>query len=151
MGFFDYFNKNKKEDLEKGLEPTKNSFFSKITKAVAGKSKIDIESLDDIEEALIMSDVSLDTTIKIINRLEARIEKEKYIYENELYQVLKHEIEELLNENKTEDIDSIIPKSSAKPYVIMVVGVNGVAVRLIHVDVVRLRTQGRYHGIKRAS
>lgn len=126
MGFFDYFNKNKKEDLEKGLEPTKNSFFSKITKAVAGKSKIDIESLDDIEEALIMSDVSLDTTIKIINRLEARIEKEKYINENELYQVLKHEIEELLNENKTEDIDSIIPKSSAKPYVIMVVGVNGV-------------------------
>jgi signal recognition particle GTPase len=77
MGFFDYFNKNKKEDLEKGLEPTKNSFFNKITKAVAGKSKIDIESLDDIEEALIMSDVSLDTTIKIINRLEARIEKDR--------------------------------------------------------------------------
>lgn len=126
MGFFDYFNKNKKEDLEKGLEPTKNSFFSKITKAVAGKSKIDIESLDDIEEALIMSDVSLDTTIKIINRLEARIEKDKYINENELYQVLKYEIEELLNENKTEDIDSIIPKTNAKPYVIMVVGVNGV-------------------------
>ena len=126
MGFFDYFNKNKKEDLEKGLEPTKNSFFNKITKAVAGKSKIDIESLDDIEEALIMSDVSLDTTIKIINRLEARIEKDKYINENELYQVLKHEIEELLNENKTEDIDSIIPKIDAKPYVIMVVGGNGV-------------------------
>ncbi len=126
MGFFDYFNKNKKEDLEKGLEPTKNSFFNKITKAVAGKSKIDIESLDDIEEALIMSDVSLDTTIKIINRLEARIEKDKYINENELYQVLKYEIEELLNENKTEDIDSIIPKTDAKPYVIMVVGVNGV-------------------------
>ena len=126
MGFFDYFNKNKKEDLEKGLEPTKNSFFNKITKAVAGKSKIDIESLDDIEEALIMSDVSLDTTIKIINRLEARIEKDKYINENELYQVLKYEIEELLNENKTEDIDSIIPKTDAKPYVTMVVGVNGV-------------------------
>lgn len=126
MGFFDYFNKNKKEDLEKGLEPTKNSFFNKITKAVAGKSKIDIESLDDIEEALIMSDVSLDTTVKIINRLEARIEKDKYINENELYQVLKYEIEELLNENKTEDIDSIIPKTDAKPYVIMVVGVNGV-------------------------
>ena len=126
MGFFDYFNKNKKEDLEKGLEPTKNSFFNKITKAVAGKSKIDIESLDDIEEALIMSDVSLDTTIKIINRLEARIEKDKYINENELYQVLKYEIEELLNENKTEDIDSIIPKTDAQPYVIMVVGVNGV-------------------------
>jgi fused signal recognition particle receptor len=126
MGFFDYFNKNKKEDLEKGLEPTKNSFFNKITKAVAGKSKIDIESLDDIEEALIMSDVSLDTTIKIINRLEARIEKDKYINENELYLVLKYEIEELLNENKTEDIDSIIPKTDAKPYVIMVVGVNGV-------------------------
>ena len=126
MGFFDYFNKNKKEDLEKGLEPTKNSFFNKITKAVAGKSKIDIESLDDIEEDLIMSDVSLDTTIKIINRLEARIEKDKYINENELYQVLKYEIEELLNENKTEDIDSIIPKTDVKPYVIMVVGVNGV-------------------------
>ena len=126
MGFFDYFNKNKKEDLEKGLEPTKNSFFNKITKAVAGKSKIDIESLDDIEEDLIMSDVSLETTIKIINRLEARIEKDKYINENELYQVLKYEIEELLNENKTEDIDSIIPKTDVKPYVIMVVGVNGV-------------------------
>jgi fused signal recognition particle receptor len=73
-----------------------------------------------------MSDVSLDTTIKIINRLEARIEKDKYINENELYLVLKYEIEELLNENKTEDIDSIIPKTDAKPYVIMVVGVNGV-------------------------
>lgn len=126
MSFLDYFKKDKKEDLDKGLETTKKSFFSKLSKAVAGKSTVDIESLDDIEEALISSDISLQTTVKIIDRLEAKIKEEKYLGEEELYQILKSEIEGLMTENKAEDIDTILPKSTEKPYVIMVVGVNGV-------------------------
>lgn len=126
MAFFDYFTKNKKEDLDKGLEKTKTSFFSKLTKAIAGKDVIDLDILDDIEEALISSDVSLDTTIKIIDKLEERISKDKYLGEKELYDTLKKVIEEMLLSNNSEDIDSIIPNTDAKPYVIMVVGVNGV-------------------------
>jgi fused signal recognition particle receptor len=126
MAFFNYFNKEKKEDLDKGLETTKQSFFSKLSKAIAGKSEIDTEDLDEIEEALISSDVSLETTIKIIDRLEKNIAANKYIGQSELYQVLKNEIIDLLSENASLDLDTIIPKTDSKPYVIMVVGVNGV-------------------------
>lgn len=126
MAFLDYFKKDKKEDLDKGLDKTKQSLFSKLSKAVAGKSSVDADALDEIEEALISSDISLETTIKIIDRLEERIKEEKYFGEDELYQILKKEIESLMYENNTEDLDTIIPKSDAKPYVIMVVGVNGV-------------------------
>lgn len=127
MGFFNkFFNKEKKEDLDKGLEKTKEGFFEKITKAVAGKSKVDEEALDEIEEALISSDVGLETTIKIIDRLELRVSKDKYINVNELHSILKDEISNLLAENNTDDLDSYVPVKNKKPYVLMVVGVNGV-------------------------
>lgn len=126
MSFLDYFKKDKKEDLDQGLDQTKKSFFSKITKAIAGKSLIDVSVLDDIEEALITSDVSLQTTVKIIDRLEARIREEKYFGEEELYKVLEDEIARLMYENNTDDIQDFVPSSVEKPYVIMVVGVNGV-------------------------
>jgi fused signal recognition particle receptor len=126
MAFFDYFTKNKKEDLDKGLDETKKSLFSKLSKAIAGKSSVDDESLDQIEEALISSDVSLDTTIKILDRLQQKVQEVKYLGESELYAVLKEVIEQLMNENKTTDIASIVPNTTQKPYVIMVVGVNGV-------------------------
>ncbi len=126
MAFLDYFKKDKKEDLDKGLDKTKQSFFNKLSKAVAGKSTIDMAVLDDIEEALITSDISLNTTIKIMDRLEVRVKSEKYFGEEELYQILKSEIEGLMFENHTDDIDTIVPPKSENPYVIMVVGVNGV-------------------------
>jgi fused signal recognition particle receptor len=127
MGFFNkFFNKEKKEDLDKGLEKTKEGFFSKITKAVAGKSKVDEEALDEIEEALISSDVGLETTIKIIDRLEERVARDKYINADELHNILRDEISNLLAENNTEDLDSYVPVKNKKPYVLMVVGVNGV-------------------------
>jgi len=126
VSFLDYFKKDKKEDLDQGLDQTKKSFFSKITKAIAGKSLIDVSVLDDIEEALITSDVSLQTTVKIIDRLEARIKEEKYFGEEELYKVLEDEIARLMYENNTDDIQDFVPSSVEKPYVIMVVGVNGV-------------------------
>jgi fused signal recognition particle receptor len=126
VAFLDYFKKDKKEDLDKGLDKTKQSFFNKLSKAVAGKSTIDMAVLDDIEEALITSDISLNTTIKIMDRLEVRVKSEKYFGEEELYQILKSEIEGLMFENHTDDIDTIVPPKSENPYVIMVVGVNGV-------------------------
>lgn len=128
MSFFNkFFSKEKKEDLDKGLEKTKDGFFSKISKAVAGKSTVDENDLDDIEDALIASDVGLATTIKIINKLEARVAKDKYINTKELHQILKDEISILLAENNTEDLESFVPKHTGnKPYVLMVVGVNGV-------------------------
>ena len=126
MSFWDFFSSDKKQDLEKGLEKTKEGFFSKITKAIAGKTKIDEEVLDEIESALISADVSLNTTIKIIDRLEIKVSAEKYTTEKELIQILKNEMQLILNENGSDDLSSIIPNSSAKPYVIMVIGVNGV-------------------------
>lgn len=128
MSFFNkFFNKEKKEDLDKGLEKTKEGFFSKISKVVAGKSTVDETDLDDIEDALIASDVGLQTTIKIIDKLEARVAKDKYINAAELQNILKEEISNLLAENNTEDLESFIPKKSGEgPYVLMVVGVNGV-------------------------
>jgi len=126
MALFKFLSKDKKESLDKGLEKTKSNFFQKIGKAVAGKSKVDDEVLDELEEILITSDVGVDTTIKIINRIEERVARDKYLNVDELNKILKEEIASLLSENKTEDItDFEIPKST-RPYVILVVGVNGV-------------------------
>ena len=126
MGLFSFFTKEHKDDLDKGLEKTKEGFFSKITKAVAGKSKIDEEVLDRLEEALISSDVGLQTTIKIIKRIEERAAKDKYVTTGEMNTLIKEEIERILAENKNEDQDSFDTPKGIKPYVIMVVGVNGV-------------------------
>ena len=125
MGLFSFFTKEKKDDLDKGLEKTKEGFFSKITKAVAGKSKVDDEVLDNLEEALVSSDVGLQTTIKIIKRIEERAAKEKYVSTGELNNLIKQEIEGILAENKNEDLDGFDTPADKKPYVIMVVGVNG--------------------------
>jgi len=120
------FNKKKKEDLEQGLEKTKSSFFGKLSRAVAGKNRVDEEVLDNLEELLISSDVSLDTTVKIIERIEARVERDRYLNVSELNEILRDEIVQLLAENNTEDIQDYSLPSDVKPYVIMVVGVNGV-------------------------
>lgn len=126
MAFFDFFSPEKKESLDKGLEKTKQSFFSKIGKAIAGKSTVDEEVLDELEEILITSDVGVETTIKIIRRIEERVAKDLYLNAEELDKILKEEIAKLLSENNTEDLkDFSIPKLNM-PYVIMVVGVNGV-------------------------
>lgn len=127
MSFFkNFFTRDKQEDLDKGLQKTKSSFFDKISKAVAGKSKVDVEVLDELESVLISSDVGLDTTIKIIERIEARVERDKYINTSELSAILRDEIVELLTENRTEDLEDFIYPEEYKPYVMLVVGVNGV-------------------------
>lgn len=126
MGLFGLFNKNKKETLDKGLEKTKASVFSKLTRAVAGKSKVDDDVLDNLEEVLITSDVGVDTTIKIIQRIEERVARDKYVSTSELNGILRDEIAKLLMENNTEDSDTWDLPSDHKPYVILVVGVNGV-------------------------
>ncbi len=128
MSFFSgFFNKKKEKDLNQGLEKTRTSFFGNIAKAVAGKSTVDDEVLDQLEEALISSDVSLETTIKIIDRLEARVSKDKYINTSELNQLLYDEIVNLLQDNNTEDYESYSDVlKGRKPYVLLVVGVNGV-------------------------
>ena len=127
MGFFGkFFSKEKKEDLNKGLEKSSQSIFSKLSKAVAGKDMVDDEVLDEIEEVLASSDISVATVIKIIDRLEARVAKDKYLNIDEVYKMLKEEIIELLSENNTPDYTEFeIPDTSLKPYVILVVGVNG--------------------------
>jgi fused signal recognition particle receptor len=132
--FKKWFGKNKSEEevkeevqqLEQSLEKTKEGFFSRISKAVAGKTTVDIEFLDELEEILISSDVSLSTTIKIIDRLEERVARDKYINTAELNKILYDEISVLLAENNTRDIDDYLVPTGIKPYVIMVVGVNGV-------------------------
>lgn len=127
MGFFDFFSKDKKEVLDKGLSKTKESVFSKISKAIAGKSKVDDDILDNLEEILITSDVGVDTTLKIIDRIEKRVKRDKYMGTEELGRILREEIAGLLTENNTHDEESFdtIPTNNT-PYVIMVVGVNGV-------------------------
>lgn len=126
MGLFGFFSKEKKETLDKGLEKTKSSFLTKLARTLVGKSKVDAEVLDNLEEVLITSDVGVETTLKIIERIEARVARDKVLGLDELNQVLKEEIAALLKENNSEDIQSFdLPKSS-DPYVIMVVGVNGV-------------------------
>ena len=126
MGFFEFFSKEKKETLDKGLSKTKESVFSKITKAIVGKSKVDDSVLDELEEVLITSDVGVSTTLKIIERIEKRAAKDKYISTSELTTILREEIATLLTENKTEDMEDFFVPGGKKPYVIMVVGVNGV-------------------------
>ncbi len=126
MGIFDVFSKKKKERLDEGLEKTKQSVFSKITKAVAGKSKVDDEVLDNLEEVLVTSDVGVSTTLKIIGRIEARVARDKYLNASELNRMLKEEIAALLSENDTGELLSFDFPKREQPYVIMVVGVNGV-------------------------
>ena len=127
MGVFDkIFSSDKKKNLDKGLEKSNTSFLNKLSKAVAGKSTVDDDVLDELEEVLITSDVGVDTTLKIIDRIEARVAKDKYLGTTELNEILREEIAGLLSEtNKEESLEFEIPKDK-KPYVIMVVGVNGV-------------------------
>ena len=127
MSFFKkIFSSDKKETLDKGLEKSNSSFFTKLSKAVAGKSKVDDEVLDDLEEILVSSDVGVNTTLKIIERIEARVARDKYLGTDELNVILREEIAGLLSETNTgEDTEFVVPTSS-KPYVLMVVGVNGV-------------------------
>lgn len=126
MGIFSFFSKDKKETLDKGLSKTKENVFSKLTRAIAGKSKVDDEVLDNLEEVLITSDVGVDTTLKIIERIENRVARDKYVNTQELTAILREEIADLLTENHTADNDSFALPEEKKPYVIMVVGVNGV-------------------------
>ena len=126
MGIFDFFSKQKKEDLDKGLEKTKDSFLSKIARAVVGKSRVDEEVLDNLEEILITSDVGVETTLKIIEKIEARVKKDKVIGTDELNNILKEEIMGLLDENNPGGNPFEINEPTGMPYVIMVVGVNGV-------------------------
>lgn len=127
MSFFKkFFSKEKEQELEQGLEKTKSSLFQKISKAVAGKAKVDVEVLDELESALISSDVGLDTTIKIIERIEARVARDKYLNVAELNSILKDEISGLLTENNTIDLEDFVLPEGKKPYVLLVVGVNGV-------------------------
>ena len=126
MGLFSFFSKDKKETLDKGLEKTKTSIFSKISRAIAGKSKVDEEVFDNLEEILISSDVGVETTLKIIKRIEERVSKDKYLGTSELNKILKDEIAFLLEENNNTDaVEFTIPQVNG-PFVIMVVGVNGV-------------------------
>ena len=126
MGVFGLFNKKKKETLDKGLEKTKESVFDKLTRAVAGKSKVDDEVLDNLEEVLITSDVGVGTTLKIIERIESRVARDKYVSTSELNGMLREEIASLLGENNAADNDDWELPCAHKPYVILVVGVNGV-------------------------
>ncbi|MDR1090857.1 MAG: signal recognition particle-docking protein FtsY [Prevotella sp.] len=126
MGLFDFFSKQKKETLDKGLEKTKESMFSKLSRIVAGKSKVDDDVLDDLEEVLITSDVGVNTTLKIIERIEDRVAKDKYVSAEELNTILRDEIARLLTENNTGDVEDFSLEGQSSPHVIMVVGVNGV-------------------------
>jgi len=126
MGLFDVFSKKKKEKLDEGLEKTKTNVFSKLTKAVAGKSKVDDEVLDNLEEILVTSDVGVSTTLKIIQRIEDRVAKDKYLGTSELNKILKEEIAALLEENDKGELLGFDFEKRDTPYVIMVVGVNGV-------------------------
>ena len=126
MGIFSFLSKDKKEALDKGLNKTKENFFSKIAKAIAGKSTVDADVLDNVEEVLLTSDVGVNTTLKIIKRLEDRIAKDKYVGTQQLNSILKEEIASLLTENNTQDVADFSTPADKKPYVIMVVGVNGV-------------------------
>jgi len=126
MGIFGFFNKNKKEVLDNGLEKTKHSVFDKISRAVLGKSTVDDEVLDNLEEALITSDIGVDTTLKIIKRIEERVARDKYVSTSELNNIMRDEIASLLTENNTADNEDWELPTDHRPYVILVVGVNGV-------------------------
>lgn len=126
MGLFSFFSKDKKEVLDKGLEKTKTSVFSKIQRAIMGKSVVDDEVLDNLEEVLITSDVGVETTLKIIKRIEERVARDKYLNTDELNNILRSEIAELLVESGNDDNAQFAVPQGRKPYVILVVGVNGV-------------------------
>jgi fused signal recognition particle receptor len=126
MGFLNFFSKDKKENLDKGLSKTKENVFDKITRAVAGKSKVDEDVLDNLEEVLVTSDVGVETTLKVIQRIEDRIARDKYVNTNELTAILREEIASLLQDNQVEELEDFDIPAGKKPYVIMVVGVNGV-------------------------
>ncbi len=126
MGLFSFFSKEKKQDLDKGLEKTRSSVLGKLTKAIAGKSKVDDEVLDELEEILVTSDVGVNTTLRIIERIEGRVSRDKYLGTNELNRILKEEVVALLQENNSGEGENFDVPSNAVPYVIMVVGVNGV-------------------------
>ena len=127
MGLFDFFSKEKKETLDKGLEKTKTSIFDKISRVIVGKSKVDEEVLDELEEILISSDVGVETTVKIIRRIEARVERDKYTNVDELDRILREEAAALLAENNSQDVENSYETDHLpKPYVLLVVGVNGV-------------------------
>lgn len=126
MGLFNFFSKEKKETLDKGLSKTKEGVFSKLARVVAGKSKVGDEILDDLEEVLITSDVGVETTLRIIERIEKRVSRDKYVNTSELKSMLREEIAALLTENNIEDVPEFTIAADKKPYVIMVVGVNGV-------------------------
>jgi len=126
MGLFGLFSKEKKENLDQGLSKTKESVFKKLSRAVVGKSKVDDEVLDNLEEVLITSDVGVETTLKIISRIESRVSQDKYMGIEELNNILKEEIAALLEENNSGDVSDFDLPESDLPYVIMVVGVNGV-------------------------
>lgn len=126
MGFFNFFSKEKKETLDKGLEKTKQGLFDKLKRAVAGRSKIDDDFLDNLEEVFITSDVGVETTLKIIDRLQKRAARDKYVSTSKLNTLLRDEITEMLAENNNADTPDFSVPSDKKPYVIMVVGVNGV-------------------------
>lgn len=126
MGLFGLFNKKKKETLDQGLEKTKQNVFNKLARAVAGKSQVDDDVLDNLEEVLISSDVGVDTTLKIIGRIEARVARDKYVSTSELHNILKDEIASLLTENRSEDNDNWDLPADHRPHVVLVVGVNGV-------------------------
>lgn len=126
MGIFGFFNKSKKEILDEGLEKTKHSVFSKLARAITGKSTVDDDVLDNLEEVLLTSDIGVDTTLKIINRIEQRVARDKYVSTSELNGILRDEIAALLTENNSFDNDDWDLPSGHKPYVILVVGVNGV-------------------------
>jgi fused signal recognition particle receptor len=126
MGIFGFFSKEKKESLDKGLEKTKTNFFDQLSKAVVGKSKVDEEVLDELEEMLVHADVGITTTVKIIDRIEARVDRDKYVSTAELDRILKEEIAALLKDGKAADVSDFDLPEGKRPYVIMVVGVNGV-------------------------
>jgi fused signal recognition particle receptor len=126
MGIFGFFSKEKKESLDQGLQKTSESIFSKLSKAVVGKSKVDEEVLDELEEVLIGSDLGVETTVKVIQRIEERVARDKYLNASELDSILREEIALLLEENNTQDLLDFDLPAEKKPYVILVVGVNGV-------------------------
>ncbi|MBK8489264.1 MAG: signal recognition particle-docking protein FtsY, partial [Bacteroidetes bacterium] len=126
MAFFGLFNKEKKEDLDKGLEKTRTGILSRITKAIAGKTKIDDEFLDELENILVSSDVGISTTVKIIDRIEKRAARDKYMGEEQLNEMLKEEIVGLLTENNVADYTDFEIPVKTRPYIMLIVGVNGV-------------------------
>lgn len=126
MGIFNFFSKDKKETLDKGLSKTKEGFFSKVAHAIAGKSTIDDDFLDELEEIFISSDVGIDTTLKIIDKIKARVARDKYVSTNELNELLREEVTDLLVGDEDDDVEEFVVPDDKKPYVIMVVGVNGV-------------------------